>query len=99
MNHGTCLGPRSTQGGESGGVHSFTRTLGVLTPLALGGVGCGKGTGSAEASGRPGKAMRHPEDVSGSQRSSLSGASDGSGPGHILANETDMTVPLGVTDQ
>lgn len=61
MNYGACLGPRSTQGGESGGVHSFTWTLGVLIPLAMGGVGCGKGTGSAEASGRPGKAMRHPE--------------------------------------
>lgn len=56
MNRGTCSGPRSTQGGESGEVHSFTRILGVLTPLALGMVECGKGTGSAEASGRPGKA-------------------------------------------
>lgn len=87
MNHGTCLGLRSTQGGESGGVHSFTRILGVLTPLALGRVGCGKGTGSTEASGRPGKAMRHQKDFR--QRSNLSGASDGSGPGHILANETE----------
>lgn len=60
MNRGTCSGPRSTQGGESGEVHSFTRILGVLTPLALGRVECGKGTGSAEASGRPGKATKHP---------------------------------------